>query len=302
MALDMALDTARGMASSVPKRRATRGLIVTAAGVGLLATGLICAPNAAAAGPIPLVSTRSQSWIAPDQAQPFFASILRSIGAPVAASNLQVMEAWARSEGSRSAYNPWNTTQRAPGCTVDSNGSTAFADAASSVTAHTKQLKSLYPDVIAGFGAGDPERTVAAIVASPWASSHYGGAGDFKKSMIWRVYLELPASGWRPYIAPPQAPGIVAVTSVRFVKRRVVLRWSSTPDNGAGIKSYEIAVRSRHVGSPNWRRWASRSVIGSARNHTWSRLHETSRYQVKIRAKNAVGYGPWSDSIRGRTA
>ncbi len=298
----MALDTARGTAKGVAGRKTARGLMITAAGVGLLATGLVCAPAAMAAGEIPLMSTRSQSWIALDQAQPFFASILRSIGTPVTASNLQVMEAWARSEGSRSAYNPWNTTQRAPGCTVDSNGSTAFADAASSITAHTKQLRSLYPAVIAGFGSSDPERTVAAIVASPWASSHYGGASDFKKSLIWRVYLGLPASGWRPYITPPQVPGVVALTTVRFVKRRVVLRWSATPDNGAGIKNYEIAVRSRSVGSRTWRKWALRSVSGSTRSHTWSRLHQTSRYQLKIRARNAIGFGPWSDSIRGRTA
>lgn len=294
----MALETITGTGTA----RKRRGLIAAAAGGGLLAAGLLYAPPATATSTVPQVSTRAQSWIAADQAQPFFASILRAIGAPVTGANLQVMEAWARSEGSRSRYNPWNTTQRAPGCTVDSNGSTAFADAATSITAHTKQLRSLYPTVIAGFLASNAERTVAAIVASPWASSHYGAGSDFKKSLIWRVYVGLPAAGWRPFIAPAQAPGLVAVTKVRFVKRRVSLRWLPSQANGASVKKYEIAVRSRPLNSQSWRGWALRSLGASTQAHTWAQLHAASRYQVRIRAKNSIGYGPWSGSMRGRTA
>lgn len=278
------------------------GIIAVAASAGLLATGLLMAPPAAADTANPLLSTRSQSWIAAGQAQPFFASILHAIGAPVTGANLQVMEAWARSEGSRSAFNPWNTTQRAPGCKVDSNGSTAFADAASSVTAHTKQLRSLYPAVIAGFVASNPERTIAAIVASPWASSHYGAGGDYKKSLIWQVYVGLPKTGWRPYITPPQAPGAVPLARVSFRKRRVQLQWLPAATNGSAVTRYEIVARSRNVHASTWRRWAIRTVPASSQAHTWSQLHPTSRYQVKIRARNAVGVGPWSDCVRGRTS
>ncbi len=282
--------------------RKRSGIIVAATGAGLLASGLLMAPAATADSGPSRLSTRAQSWIAAGQAQPFFASILHAIGAPVTGANLQVMEAWARSEGSRSAFNPWNTTQRAPGYKVDSNGSTIFADAASSVTAHTKQLRSLYPAVIAGFVASNPERTIAAIVASPWASSHYGGAADYKKSLIWQVYVGLPKTGWRPYIAPPQAPGAVPLARVSFRKRRVRLQWWPAATNGSAVTRYEILARSRDVGSSTWRRWAVRTVSASSQSHTWSRLHPTSRYQVKIRARNSVGVGPWSDCMRGRTS
>lgn len=287
----MAFDPIAGNSARVTRRAsATTGLAAAIVGCAALVGVAVPAQGVDASTP----SARSMSWIARGQEQPFYASMLGALGAPVTATNLQVMEAWARSEGSRSAYNPWNTTQRAPGAKVDSNGSTSFASAATAVAAMKRQFESLYRPVIAGFGASSAERTVAAIVASPWASSHYGGAADFRRSLIWKVYVGLPKAGWRPMTFAQTTPGEVPITKARTVLRRIVLRWGETAANGARVVRFEGAIRERDDFNRAWSPWELRTVGRDRRGLMWAGLEHGHRYQVVIRAYNRLGAGHWS--------
>lgn len=265
----------------------------------VLATPASAAVGAAA--PTLSVTATKASWIAAGQEQPFYAAMLGAIGAPVTAANLQVMEAWARAEGSRSAYNPWNTTQRTRECAyqVDSNNSTAFATAECAVAAMKRQLESLYKPVVAAFVAGNPEQTVAAIVASPWAGSQYGAGGDWRKSLIWRVYVGLPAAGWKAQVTtttpnPGTSPGAVPVSRAWAKKRRIVFQWAGAPSSGLRVKRYEIRVRQQHPSTRSWAAWQSQLLPRSARTGKWAKLDRGYRYQVTIRAHNKAGPGPWS--------
>lgn len=270
------------------------GVLPAAAGSTAAAVG--------ATAPALSVTATKVSWITPGQEQPFYAGMLAAIGAPVTAANLQVMEAWARAEGSRSAYNPWNTTQRTRECayTVDSNNSTAYATAACAIAAMKRQLESLYQAVIAGFVAGNPEQTVAAIVASPWAGSQYGAGGDWRKSLIWRVYVGLPAAGWKAQVTTPgtsasgSVPGPVPSTRAWRKKRRINVVWAGAPSSGLRVKRYEVRLRQRDPSARSWAPWSSRVLPRSTRHAKWPRLAPGFRYQVTVRAHNAAGPGPWS--------
>lgn len=291
------------------RRRAHRtgwltGLTAITVSVALALPAVLATPASAvvgAAAPTLSVTATQTSWIVAGQEQPFYAAMLGAIGAPVTAANLQVMEAWARAEGSRSAYNPWNTTQRTRECAyqVDSNNSTAYATAECAVAAMKRQLESLYKAVVAAFVAGNPEQTVAAIVASPWAGSQYGAGGVWRNSLIWRVYVGLPAAGWKAQVTttspkPGTTPGAVPVSRAWAKKRRIALRWVVAPSNGLRIKRYEIRVRLRHPSTRSWATWQSRLLPRSARTGKWAKLDRGYRYQVTIRAHNKAGPGPWS--------
>lgn len=276
--------------------------------VGSTAVSVITGAPTAAAGMVDSASSavnaslaaRTQSWITPGQEQEFFGDVLGNYSAPVTANNLRVMEAWARAEGSRSAYNPWNTTQWAPGSTKDSNGSTSFASYETAVTALTKQLTSLYQEVVAGFAASAPEQTVAAIVSSPWASSHYGGASDYRQSLIWKVYVELPRTGWAMNIGASSGspvasvPGVVPVRRIKLGRRFVRLSWGTPAANGAAVKRFQILLRLKHPATRQWTDWKVMAIGSKYRNSTWGNLEPGIPYRIKIRARNSVGFGPLS--------
>jgi len=295
----------RGLPRRAHRSRGLAGVtaIALAGALGVLPAVAGPTPTAfAASAPALSVTATKASWITAGQEQTFYAGMLAAIGAPVTAANLQVMEAWARAEGSRSAYNPWNTTQRTRECayTIDSNNSTAYATAACAIAALKRQLESLYKPVVAGFVAGNPEQTVAAIVASPWAGSQYGAGGDWRKSLIWRVYVGLPAAGWKAQVptaiqpAPGSAPGPVPSTRAWLKKRRANLQWNGAPSNGLRVKRYEIRLRQRDQSARSWAPWSTQLLPRSSRSAKWTKLASGYRYQVMIRAHNAAGPGPWS--------
>ncbi len=247
---------------------------------------------------------RHQSWIAPGQAQSFFSRMLAAIAAPVSDANLQVMESWARAEGSYLAYNPWNTTQRAPGSTVDANGSTSFADAASAISATARQLLSLYPAVVGGFRASNPSQTIAAIVASPWASSQYYGKTNYQLSTIWRVYLGITRGDWTPLpvrIVPDRrVPGVVPGIRNRSGGGVVTVYWSKAPDNGSAITRYQVGIRRQTASGNGWRPRVVKMSSTNARSVAWVGLMSGKRHQTIVRARNANGFGPWSAPLRAR--
>lgn len=136
----------------------------------------------------------------------FYTQVLQGIGAPITPENLRVMEAWQTSEGPQTGvWNPFNsgetidrtvhptrrlhTTYYAPSVVNylnEHDGVTAIV---------TNLLNGLYPQVVQGFRNNDPGATIAAIVESPWAGSHYnaqqGPSGYVANtSTLWKVYYQ----------------------------------------------------------------------------------------------------------------
>lgn len=134
----------------------------------------------------------SQVGVSVGQSDAFYTAVLKQIGAPVTGPNLAVMRAWAKAEGSVADFNPFNTTQHGHGATFIGPGIASYPSLAEGSAAIAGQLKSLYPGIVAGFVASDPNRTIAEIVASPWAASHYGGSANYKASDIWQIYSKNP--------------------------------------------------------------------------------------------------------------
>ncbi len=279
--------------------------VVVASVAGAVAVGLMPFQPAHAAAPIPpgsivpTVTGRSQSWIAPGQSQSFFAAMLAAIGAPASNANLQVMQAWAAAEGSYLAFNPWNTTQRAPGSIKDKNGSTKFADAASAITATSRQLLSLYPAVVAGFRVSDPNQTIAAIVASPWAGGHYYGKNNYLVSTIWRAFVSI-STGWVRVIPGSGVPDVVPSLRVSNGVSRVTLHWKAANSNGSAITRYQVGVRRIKASGLSWRAWVYKTTSKNARSATWVGLMHGKRHQVIVRARNGQGWGQWSNVMRAR--
>jgi hypothetical protein len=149
---------------------------------------------------------------------PFLAQILVGIGAPVTPTNLNLLKAWQTAEGSTSAYNPFNTTQRVavPGVTdYNSTGVKNYPDPQTGVTATVSTLlNGKYGPVVAGLRAQSPDAFVAGLVASPWAGSGYGGRGTgktYKDSTVWQRF-----EGLQTYGKPTGAGGANGIPAVIY--------------------------------------------------------------------------------------
>ena len=81
-------------------------------------------------------------------------------------------------EGALSRNNPLNTTQssNAETMTINSDGVRGYATYADGLAATLTTLRyGYYVDIVAALQNNDPAAAKAALIASPWASSHYGG-------------------------------------------------------------------------------------------------------------------------------
>ncbi len=291
-----------GRAERAPRQHRTVALTA-----GITASSMLLAVAAAPAVAAPAgtdTGSRVQvrACVPPTQTEDTYAGVLSGIGAPISSVNLAVMRAWARAEGSCASFNPWNTTQNAPGSYKDSAGTTWFADLPSAVAAVTRQLLSLYKGIVAGFVASDANATIAALVESPWASGNYYGKGNYQNSTIWRIYLEAPGDG-SSAPAPPASPTVVvAPKSIRSPrvsagKRYATLRWSAPNNGGSKIIRYQVAIRHRNAVAHRWGPWTLGELPRSTRHKTWSKLDKRQKYQLVVRAGNKAGYGPWSARI-----
>lgn len=112
----------------------------------------------------------------------FAVQLLKAIDAPTTPSNVAVVVAWVEEEGGgitdSDTNNQLNTTEPGFGGVMQSTGSFAYPSGAAGVAANAAVL--LQPDytaIVDAFRRSAPEgEIVAAIVASPWASSHYAGS------------------------------------------------------------------------------------------------------------------------------
>ncbi len=67
------------------------------------------------------------------------------------------------------------------------------------------------------------------------------------------------------------------------------LSWAAPSDNGSAVNGYDVQYRAGSSGS-----WTSWPHAGTTRSATITGLTNNTEYEVRVRARNAVGNGPWS--------
>jgi len=105
----------------------------------------------------------------------FYGKILSGIGAPVTPENKRFMYAWRVAEGGQAAFNPFNTTQGAPGATnYNTAGVKNYTSEEQGVAATVKTLlNGRYGEIVSVLRDGGPGASAAAAQAlarSPWGT------------------------------------------------------------------------------------------------------------------------------------
>ena len=97
-------------------------------------------------------------------------------------------------------------------------------------------------------------------------------------------------------------PDAVAAPKLEAGVGQVRVSWDTAADRGSAITDYDVQYRACTVTdkscatSPKWGDWSDVSHTGTGRNATISSLTDGTSYQVRVRAANARGTGPWSPS------
>lgn len=138
-------------------------------------------------------------------------ALLPRIGAQPTWYNLIACAAWKLAEGSQAAWNPFDTTEDAPGATdYNSVGVKNYPDEATGVSATAATLlNGLYGGTLTALRLGNDAYAVArAVGTSPW------GTGDFSEEVTTvmndSAYLEAIVAG-SSGPAPPPTPGVCSV-------------------------------------------------------------------------------------------
>ena len=107
--------------------------------------------------------------------------LLSQLGVPVSGVNVQFIYDWELAEGGGGRYNPlnqgpvpWNSTLTSTGSQYGGGAADYVSWAAGLQGAADYLHMSSYAGILAGLGQSDYWVTVSALVASPWAASHYG--------------------------------------------------------------------------------------------------------------------------------
>ena len=96
---------------------------------------------------------------------------------------------------------------------------------------------------------------------------------------------------------PPLAPGAPGVGRVVGSLTSLAVRWTAPDNTGRpAIESYDVQYRTR---TEPWWSMPPRNVTDTAA--TITHLLRNTTYEVQVRAKNANGDGPWSESGSGTT-
>ncbi len=128
--------------------------------------------------------------------------LLRKIGAPLSTGNQQFVYDWETSEGGGGRFNPLNQGP-VPGhpelTTTGSQfggGAADYASWAAGLTGAADYLAMGNSTAIAdNLRAGRPQAARAALIASPWAASHYGGGSGFSDAPLPGRATALPPAG-----------------------------------------------------------------------------------------------------------
>jgi len=105
----------------------------------------------------------------------FYSRILTGIGAPATPENRRFLYAWRAAEGGTAAFNPFNTTQGAPGATnYNAAGVKNYTSEEQGVSATVKTLlNGRYGEIISALrdgGPGAPQAAAQALARSPWGT------------------------------------------------------------------------------------------------------------------------------------
>ena len=103
----------------------------------------------------------------------YYGDVLRRVGTSPTTDNLRACYAWQAAEGGDAKWNPWNTTQGAPGATnYNSAGVKSYPTAEVGYTATAQTLENgLYGSILAAFRAGSNGlRVCEAVDASRWGT------------------------------------------------------------------------------------------------------------------------------------
>jgi hypothetical protein len=128
--------------------------------------------------------------------------LLKKIGAPLSAGNEQFVYDWEVSEGGGGKYNPLNQGP-VPGDPALTSTGPQYGGGAADFVSWEAGLEgaadylsfSNFQQIKADLVAGHPAEARAALIASPWAGSHYGGGSAFSDSPFpGRVASVLPGT------------------------------------------------------------------------------------------------------------
>ena len=95
---------------------------------------------------------------------------------------------------------------------------------------------------------------------------------------------------------PPPAPGTPVVTGASLTK--LTVRWTAPASaGGPPVSGYDLQVRVAGSGAA----FADAGTVGNGTKTTLDGLEKSTDYEVRVRARNDEGAGPWSASGQGRT-
>jgi hypothetical protein len=117
--------------------------------------------------------------------------LLTKLGAPLSAGNEQFIYDWEVSEGGGGKYNPLNQgpVPGKPKLTTTGQqfggGAADFASWDAGLTGAADYLHMpAYAGILSGLKGNHPEAARSALIASPWAKSHYGGGAGFSNKAL----------------------------------------------------------------------------------------------------------------------
>ena len=96
---------------------------------------------------------------------------------------------------------------------------------------------------------------------------------------------------------PPAKPDAPTVTTPTAIPTNLNVTWTAPTNTGPAITAYNLQYRKNGETS-----WTQAAYAGTDTHTTLTGLTVGTTYQVQVRAKNAEGDGPWSNSSSAATA
>ncbi|WP_419933348.1 fibronectin type III domain-containing protein [Candidatus Poriferisodalis sp.] len=172
-----------------------------------------------------------------------------------------------------------------------------------SLTAPTEQrIEELRPRAIVlvgGNAALDPSLHARLRTLAPTAALHRISGSDRIDTSVRAASGTLTAIG----TDPPTAPTSLTATSRNL---SLAVSWRApTSTVGAAVSGYVVEYRTctatpaTCTSSPTWGGWTAHAHSGTGTSTTISGLTNDTAYQVRVRARNIFGLGPWSQIVSG---
>ena len=120
-------------------------------------------------------------------------------------------------------------------------------------------------------------------------------------------------SGWSQIksAVPAAVPAAVATPELTPDDRQLRVNWGEPDDRDSTIEHYEVAYRActatgadatvlTCASDPTWGNWRLHGDVGASLSRIITGLTNGTTYQVRVRAENENGWGPWSPSANGK--